>query len=155
MRWTSSFPAISQKQIKPNPIFLLSILRSCIFSQVSCLRLLCFLWLGVSLIGDVELGSSRPCVQVWANYRDSHQGWATFWLHAQGIQSSWGSTRVKPVPLTSLCNQHTWEIQQAYCSLDVSKAQTLLQHVKYNVFIILSIRCECANSGRCWIKPEK
>lgn len=116
MRWTSSFPAI---KIKPNPIFLLSILHSCIFSQVSCLRLLCFLSLGVSLIGDVEWGSSRPCVQVWANYRDSHQGWVTFWLHAQGIQSRWGSTWVKPVTLTSRCNQHTWEIQQAHCSLDI------------------------------------
>lgn len=100
------------------PPFLLSILRSSIFSQVSCLSLLYFLWLWVSLIGDVEWWSWRPCVQVWANYRDSHQGWAAFWLQAQGIQSSWGSTQVKPVPLTSLCNEHTWEIQQASCLFD-------------------------------------
>lgn len=98
IRWAFLFPAISQNQIKPNSTFFPSILRKRMFHQVSHLSLLYFLRLWVSLIGDVERWSWRPCVQVWANYRDSHQGLAAFWLQAQGIQSSWGSTWVNPLP---------------------------------------------------------
>lgn len=156
MRWAFLFPTISQNQMKPNPIFLLSILWSSIFSQVSCLPLLYFLWLWVSLIGDVEWWSWRPCVQVWANYRDSHQGWAAFWLQAQGIQSSWGSTQVKPVPLTSLCNEHTWEIEQASCLFDRYKKEKNTDFVEKcnhnsSMFQFAFEPTEFANSSTCWI----
>lgn len=66
-----------------------------------------------TLIGNVEWRSLRPCVQVWANYRDSHQCRVAFLLQAQSTQTSRGSTWVNSLPLTSPHNEHTWEMQ--YC----------------------------------------
>lgn len=78
-------------------------------------------------IGNVEWRSSRPCVQVWANYRDSHQCWAAFLLRAQSTQTSRGSTWVNPVPLTSLRNEHTWEMQHCWFGRSAIKDKTELK----------------------------